>query len=163
PGRGIDQAGRAGEEEGGGVDGQAAGGAERGPGGEQPPHAAGRAEHRAAEGPVRHQARAAGSGPEGPGHHPAAGGDARAGRPAPARRSREPVELVVRIKAEGMRLDHYLHLYFPDFSRSELQDAIKAGTTLVNGKPSKASYKVRNGDKLYVVLPEPDHDLPQPE
>ena len=52
--------------------------------------------------------------------------------PVPARRSREPVELVVRIKAEGMRLDHYLHMYFPDFSRSELQDAIKAGNVLVN-------------------------------
>jgi 23S rRNA pseudouridine1911/1915/1917 synthase len=82
---------------------------------------------------------------------------------APVRRSREPVELVVKIKAEGMRLDHYLQMHFPDFSRSELQEAIKAGTTLVNGRPSKASYKVRNDDRLYVVLPEPTHDLPQPE
>jgi 23S rRNA pseudouridine1911/1915/1917 synthase len=83
--------------------------------------------------------------------------------PAPARRSREPVEMVVKIKAEGMRLDHYLHMYFQDFSRSELQDAIKSATVLVNGKASKASYKVRNDDALYVVLPEPAHDLPQPE
>src|SRR5579883_1408419 len=83
--------------------------------------------------------------------------------PAPVARSRGPVELVVRIKAEGMRLDHYLHMYFQDFSRSELQEAVKGGTILVNGKPSKASYKVRNDDKLFVVLPEPTHDLPQPE
>ena len=83
--------------------------------------------------------------------------------PAPVRRSREPVELLVKIKAEGMRLDHYLHMYFQDFSRSELQDAIKGGTIRVNGRASKASYKVRNDDKLTVVLPEPTHDLPQPE
>src|SRR5256885_11822017 len=49
------QAGRAGEEEGGRVDGQSAGGAERGPGAEQPPDAAGRAGHRAAEESVRYQ------------------------------------------------------------------------------------------------------------
>lgn len=89
--------------------------------------------------------------------------DAESRIPAPVRRSREPVELVVRIKAEGMRLDHYLHMYSPEFSRSELQDAIKTGNVLVNGRPSKASYKVRNDDKLYVALPEPAHDLPQPE
>jgi 23S rRNA pseudouridine1911/1915/1917 synthase len=83
--------------------------------------------------------------------------------PAPARRSREPVELHVKVKAEGMRLDQYLHMYIADTSRSELQDAIKAGTVLVNGRPSKASYKVRNDDRLYVALPEPAHPLPQPE
>ena len=78
-------------------------------------------------------------------------------------RSRDPVELVVRIKAEGMRLDHYLHLYFQDFSRSELQDAIKGGHVTVNGRPTKASYKVRNDDRLYVQLPEPVHDVIVPE
>jgi 23S rRNA pseudouridine1911/1915/1917 synthase len=89
--------------------------------------------------------------------------DAASRIPAPVLRSRDPVEMVVKIKAEGMRLDHYLQMYFQDFSRSEMQEAIKAGTILVNGKPSKASYKVRNDDHLYVVLPEPAHALPQPE
>jgi 23S rRNA pseudouridine1911/1915/1917 synthase len=83
--------------------------------------------------------------------------------PPPARRGREPVELVVKIKAEGMRLDHYLHMYFQDFSRTDLQEGIKNGSIRVNGKPSKASYKVRNDDRLYVQLPEPAHDLPVPE
>jgi 23S rRNA pseudouridine1911/1915/1917 synthase len=82
---------------------------------------------------------------------------------APPRRGSEPVELVVRIKAEGMRLDHYLHMYFQDFSRTDLQEGIKAGSITVNGKPSKASYKVRNDDVLSVKLPEPAHDLPVPE
>jgi 23S rRNA pseudouridine1911/1915/1917 synthase len=78
-------------------------------------------------------------------------------------RPRDPVKLLVKIKAEGMRLDHYLHMYFQDYSRSELQEAIKGGHVLVNGKPSKASYKVRNDDQLYVALPDPIHDVPVPE
>ncbi len=83
--------------------------------------------------------------------------------PAAYARSREPVELVVRIKAEGMRLDHYLHIYFQDFSRSELQRAIEGGHVRVNGRPTKASYKVRNEDKLFVELPEPVNDVIVPE
>ena len=78
-------------------------------------------------------------------------------------RPRDPVALVVRIKAEGMRLDHYLHMYFQDHSRSELQKAIDGGHVTVNGRPSKPSYKVRNDDKLFVQLPEPIHDVVVPE
>ncbi|MGL6095904.1 MAG: RluA family pseudouridine synthase [Fimbriiglobus sp.] len=78
-------------------------------------------------------------------------------------RKRDPVEHVVRIKAEGMRLDHYLQIYFQDNSRSELQKAIDGGHITVNGKPSKSSYKVRNDDKLFVQLPDPIHDVVVPE
>jgi 23S rRNA pseudouridine1911/1915/1917 synthase len=84
--------------------------------------------------------------------------------PAPAGPSRRgPIDLDVRIKAEGMRLDRYLSLNFQDFSRSVIQDAIDSGAVLVNGKPSKSSYKVRSGDQLRIQLPEPKHDLPAPE
>jgi len=84
--------------------------------------------------------------------------------PPPAySRSRDPVELIVRIKAEGMRLDHYLAMYFQDFSRSELQKAIEGGHVRVNGKVSKASHKVRSEDKLNVELPEPINDVIVPE
>ncbi len=78
-------------------------------------------------------------------------------------RSREAREMVAHVKGDGTRLDLYLHLYFADFSRSELQKAIGAGHVLVNGKPSKASYKVRNLDRLAVQLPEPVHDVIAPE
>ena len=44
-----------------------------------------------------------------------------------------------------------------------MRGAIDAGGVTVNGKSSKASYKVRSGDQLHVVLPVPEHDLPQPE
>lgn len=83
--------------------------------------------------------------------------------PAAVPRSREPADMVVKVKAEGMRIDHYLPIFFPDFSRSEFQDWIKSGAITVNGKPTKPSYKVRSDDKLHVEFPEPTHDLPQPE
>jgi 23S rRNA pseudouridine1911/1915/1917 synthase len=83
--------------------------------------------------------------------------------PTPARTPFDPIELTVRVKAEGMRLDQYVHMYLQEFSRSDLQDGIRDGRITVNGKQSKPSYKVRNDDKLVVVLPEPTHDLPQPE
>ncbi len=73
---------------------------------------------------------------------------------------RGPIEIEARIKQEGVRLDQYLAQNFSDFSRSIIQDAIKAGTVLVNGKPTKASYKIRNGDRVRIELPEPAHALP---
>jgi 23S rRNA pseudouridine1911/1915/1917 synthase len=81
----------------------------------------------------------------------------------PSVRFREPLDMVVRIKAEGMRLDQYVHLHLPDFSRSEIQRAIESGGVTINGKPTKASYKVRKNDHLHVEMPEPDHDIPVPE
>jgi 23S rRNA pseudouridine1911/1915/1917 synthase len=76
---------------------------------------------------------------------------------------RDRVELDVKIKAEGMRLDHYIHMYLQDFSRTDLQAAIKAGNVTVNGKATKASYKVRNDEHIVVMLPEPTHAIPKPE
>jgi 23S rRNA pseudouridine1911/1915/1917 synthase len=78
-------------------------------------------------------------------------------------RSYDPVDLVARIKTEGMRLDQYLHMHLADYSRSELQRAIEAGGVRVNGRPSKPSYKVRNNDQLHIEMPAHDHDLPAPE
>ncbi|MCS7021047.1 MAG: RluA family pseudouridine synthase [Gemmataceae bacterium] len=78
-------------------------------------------------------------------------------------RLRQPLELVVMIKAEGMRLDQYVHLHVADHSRTDIQKAIEAGRITVNGKPSKPSYKVRKGDRLWIDLPPPAHDIPVPE
>jgi 23S rRNA pseudouridine1911/1915/1917 synthase len=78
-------------------------------------------------------------------------------------RTRDPVPLLVKVKAEGMRLDHYLQIFFNDCSRSELQKAISTGNVTCNGKPTKASYKVRNDDRLVVQLPAPVNDVIVPE
>ena len=83
----------------------------------------------------------------------------------PSIRFREPLDLVVMVKSEGMRLDQYVLLHLgASFSRSEVQRAIESGGVTVNGKPAtKASYKVRKNDRLHVELPEPTHEIPVPE
>jgi 23S rRNA pseudouridine1911/1915/1917 synthase len=83
----------------------------------------------------------------------------------PSVRFREPLDLVVMVKSEGMRLDQYVLLHLgSDFSRSEVQRAIESGRVLVNDQPaSKPGYKVRKNDRLHVEMPEPTHDIPVPE
>src|SRR5438132_11346055 len=73
------------------------------------------------------------------------------------------VDLTVRRKVEGTRLDQYLVLMFSDLSRSAIQRIIDAGGVQVNGRPGKASYKIRYGDQIRVWPPPPTHDLPVPE
>src|SRR5262245_19876757 len=82
----------------------------------------------------------------------------------PSVRFREPLDLVVMVKSEGMRLDQYVLLHLGQhFSRSLVQKAIEAGAVTVNGRTSKPSYKVHRGDRLHVEMPEPTHDIPVPE
>src|SRR5207237_5623215 len=50
-----------------------------------------------------------------------------------------------------------------DYSRSVIRRVIDADGVAVNGRPAKASYKVRNDDHIRITLPEPTHDLPIPE
>ena len=71
--------------------------------------------------------------------------------------------MVVHGCVDGVRLDQYLTGLFPDFSRSVVQRVIDAGGVAVNGKTAKASYRVRHGDHIRVLPPEPTHPLPVPE
>ncbi|MFL5245441.1 MAG: RluA family pseudouridine synthase [Gemmataceae bacterium] len=73
------------------------------------------------------------------------------------------VELYAKCKIEGIRLDQYLVSQFSDLSRSTVQKAIESEAVLLNSKPTKASYKVRNHDHISIRLPDPTHDLPEPE
>lgn len=82
---------------------------------------------------------------------------------APAPGVGRSVEMVVQHKTAGLRLDHYLHQLFPDFSRSILQKCIEAQCVAVNDAPCKASYKIRQGDRVRLWLPEPQHPAPVPE
>jgi 23S rRNA pseudouridine1911/1915/1917 synthase len=81
-------------------------------------------------------------------------------RPAP---EGQVIELTVKRKTEGLRLDQYLVSMFPDYSRSVVQKLIDAGGVLVNAHPAKASYRVHCDDHVRIQLPPPTHDLPQPE
>jgi 23S rRNA pseudouridine1911/1915/1917 synthase len=73
------------------------------------------------------------------------------------------VEIVAKCKVDGARLDQFLHGLFPDYSRSVIQRVIEGGSVEVNGKPAKASYKVRHDDRIRVRPPEPTHPTPVPE
>lgn len=73
------------------------------------------------------------------------------------------IELTVKRKVEGTRLDQYLVLMFPDYSRSHIQKVIDAAAVTVNDAPAKASYKVRFGDQIRIWLPESTHEMPVPE
>lgn len=50
----------------------------------------------------------------------------------------------------GQRLDHYLQEQLPQYSRSRLQDWIKAGRVIVNGAAAKASLTLRGGESIAV-------------
>lgn len=51
------------------------------------------------------------------------------------------------------RLDQYLSNINPEFSRTQIVRWIKTGNVLVNAKKVKASYRVEEGDKIYLSPP----------
>ncbi|MCH8524227.1 MAG: RluA family pseudouridine synthase [Balneolales bacterium] len=59
----------------------------------------------------------------------------------------------------GQRLDVYITSFVQNATRNKVQEAIKAGHVLVNGKREKASYKMQPGDSIAITLPKP----PPPE
>jgi 23S rRNA pseudouridine1911/1915/1917 synthase len=63
----------------------------------------------------------------------------------------------------GIRLDVYLASQIEGWSRARLQRLIENEDVLVNGKPSKPSYKLREHDKVEVELIAPATDLFTPE
>ena len=52
----------------------------------------------------------------------------------------------------GLRLDAYLASQIENWSRARLQRLIESEDVLVNGKPSKPSYKLRESDEIEVEL-----------
>ncbi len=57
-----------------------------------------------------------------------------------------------------LRIDKFLMLRIENASRSKIQNAIEAENVLVNGKPIKASYKIKPLDQISIVLPHPPRD-----
>ena len=64
-------------------------------------------------------------------------------------------EIVVPSGKVRERLDIFLTHFVENATRTKVQDAIEAGHVLVNGKPTKASYKVSPNDIVLVTLPKP--------
>jgi len=63
----------------------------------------------------------------------------------------------------GIRLDAYLASQIESWSRARLQRLIENEDVLVNGKPAKPSYKLRQHDKVEVELITPATDVFTPE
>ncbi len=55
---------------------------------------------------------------------------------------------------EILRIDRFLGSSLEQVSRSYLQKLVKDGAVLVNGKPVKSSYKVENGDRIHLEIPD---------
>lgn len=58
---------------------------------------------------------------------------------------------------EGLRLDAYLPEVQEALSRNAVQKLLEKGEILVNGKPVKKNYKVKQGDEIQFSLPEPEN------
>lgn len=54
---------------------------------------------------------------------------------------------------EDKRIDRYLAMRLPDYSRTFIQKLIKEGEVLVNGRTVKSSYDIQKGDVISVRVP----------
>ena len=68
----------------------------------------------------------------------------------------EQETMVVTEELVGVRLDKVLNESFEEHSRSYLQQLIKDGNVLINGKVEKANYKCRLNDRIELTVPEPE-------
>jgi 23S rRNA pseudouridine1911/1915/1917 synthase len=58
-----------------------------------------------------------------------------------------------------LRIDKFLMLRIENASRNKIQNAIKAGSVLVDKKTIKSSYKVRPGDVITIVMEHPRREV----
>ncbi len=70
----------------------------------------------------------------------------------------EHLRIVVDKGQSLLRIDKFLMHRVENASRNRIQHAIEAETVRVNERPVKASYKVKPGDVITVVLPHPPRD-----
>ena len=72
-------------------------------------------------------------------------------------------ELPALAKHAGERLDRFLADSQPDLSRSRLQGLIREGRVSVNGRSERASYRLREGDRVLWEPPPPRRVALEPE
>ncbi len=74
------------------------------------------------------------------------------------------LEFIVSPEEEGQRLDRILAARAPDVSRARFQSLIADGHVTVNGSATtKVKTRLRAGDAIRVMLPEPEPAEPEPE
>lgn len=77
--------------------------------------------------------------------------------------SSQPVELTVEAAEAGHRLDAVLASRFPDYSRVHLRRVISAGGVQVDGRGGKPAYRLKEGQRVSIALPEIPREAPRPE
>ena len=60
---------------------------------------------------------------------------------------------------ELMRMDKYLLNLIQNTSRNKIQHAAKAGCILVNGNAEKQNYRVKPGDQITILMPNPPREI----
>ena len=77
---------------------------------------------------------------------------------------RRGVSVSVPAQARGERLDQFLAAQLPNLSRSQVQKCIREGGVTLAGKEiRRPSFRLRGGERLAVVLPEPPLPTAVPE
>ena len=72
-------------------------------------------------------------------------------------------DFVVPESADGQRIDLFLTQCCDGFSRTQIRQAVQSGGTEVNGRQVRPSVKIRTGQKIRFLLPEPATDDTVPE
>lgn len=68
-------------------------------------------------------------------------------------------KIIVDEEFEGMRLDAYMALALPEFSRGILQSWIEEGKILVNSKEVKNKYRIKEDDEIVYTITESDTQI----
>ncbi|QOR68493.1 RluA family pseudouridine synthase [Cytobacillus suaedae] len=66
------------------------------------------------------------------------------------------IELIIQQEQQGDRIDKAVSAINNEWSRTQVQQWIKEGQVIVNGKEIKSNYKVTNGDQILVTIPDPE-------
>lgn len=69
----------------------------------------------------------------------------------------EEIKIVADAGQGLMRIDKFLMLKLPNVSRSKLQEAIREGVVLVNGRTVSPNHRIHPKDEIIVMMPEKDH------
>ncbi len=75
----------------------------------------------------------------------------------------ERAHLVVPAESSGSRLDRFLSEHHRELSRSRLQALIDEGNVQVDGRPAKASLRLRGGERIELIVPDPLPAQAQPQ
>lgn len=75
----------------------------------------------------------------------------------------KPVEFIVDQSADGMRLDAFLAAQITEHSRVQIRRAINAACVNVDGRRTKASFRLNAGQHVTATLPDVPRPGPEPE